>query len=240
MEPLLATAARFWTDATARPPGTAEGGEETASTDAPASLLPAFLGSGPSQNGLAFLRVEVLRFASSSKLLVTARRPVDAGPPGDAPGWTTHQRPHATTFMRGAETLVLFPDGQLEFSVHGGPIDRDAARASLESVPLLASFAALAGEDAEVMAWGTTRRFDGATTPFAAGLVKLQLASEPRTRALREAGFAPSEEDDAIWVTAAGDRTVIWAGATVYGYVGHVPGCVGAWEDEPDEDDAEV
>jgi hypothetical protein len=184
--------------------------------------------------------VEVLRFASSSKLVVTARRPVDAGTPGDAPGWTTHQRPHATTFTRGAETLVLFPDGQLEFSVHGGPIDRDAARASLESVPLLAPFAALAGEDAEVMAWGTTRRFDGATTPFAAGLVKLQLASDPSTRALREAGFAPSEEDDAIWVTAAGDRTVIWAGATVYGYVGHVPGCVGAWEDEPEEDDAEV
>jgi hypothetical protein len=239
MEPLLTTASRFWADATARPPGTAEGGEETASTDATASLLPGFLGSGPSQNGLAFLRVEVLRFASSSKLLVMARRPVDAGPPGDAPGWTRHQSPHATTFTRGAETVVVFPDGALEFSIRGGPIDRAAARASLESVPLLAPFVVLAGEDAEVMAWGTTRRFDGATTPFAAGLVKLEFATDPSIRALREAGFAPSD-DDAIWVTAAGDHTVIWAGATVYGYVGHVPGCIGAWEDDPDEDDAEA
>lgn len=156
-----------------------------------------------------------------------------------------HQSPHATTFTRDAETLVLFPDGRLEFSVHGGPIDRDAARASLGRVPLLAPFAVLVGEDAEVMAWGTTRRLSPpAETPDRrtlrrrddpdAGPVKLQLASDPSTRALRGAGFAPSEEDETIWVTAKGDRTVIWAGATVYGYVGHVPACIGAWEDEPD------
>ncbi len=92
-----------------------------------------------------------------------------------------------------------------------------------------------------MMEWGTTRRFDGATTPFAAGLVKLLLATErggePDERALRETGFAPSEDDEARWGTAAGDRTVIWAGATAYGYVGHVPACIGAWEDEPDDDD---
>lgn len=246
METLLATASRFWeaSDPGARPSASTShfAGSGDAGDGGPnstGSLLPAFVRSGP----LAFLRVEVVRFARSSKLLVTARTALPSPVPEDAPGGTSHQSPHATTFTRGAETVVLFPDGQLEFSVEAGPIDRDAARASLASLPTLAPFAVLAGADAEVMAWGTTRRFDGATTPFAAGLVKLLLATdrdgEAEERALREAGFAPSEEDEALWVTAAGDRTVIWAGATVYGYVGHVPACIGAWEDDPHEDDPE-
>lgn len=157
-------------------------------------------------------------------------------------GWRVDVRPNATELRQNRTAVLILAESEgivIEWSDSIPEIAEDRAHAAIAGIPLLAPFAAVARPPAHVDSWGVAAR--RGEPPL--GLVKIRSDLERLEQdeaALRALGFAAEnvvpdddyddDEDDALWSTPDGERTIVWAGGTLYGYVGRVPrDRFGAW-----------